>query len=263
MFTYDDLKQKLYNSLYELGLSPQEINLYTLSLFLGPVSIAKLAEHLATPRPNIYKLIMGLENVGLAQFSHKKRYARTFVVEPPSVLTTKLREKKEKIARLDYSLTSLMPDLFTLYHQGDRMTNIKIIQGEDQYRKTFNTIFDEVKGDLYFFGSIQDLINHFSEEFYQELIRERMKRKLRLKALYLPGPYVDEILTRSKDETRIAKVMYTANPFSTSFQLSSNKVFIWQPNAPLALLIEDEYILQMLKSMFDMIWEITPETKYS
>jgi biotin operon repressor len=46
-----------------------------------------LAEHLGTLRPNVYKAIAGLEEHGLARFSDKKRYARTFVVEPPTALS--------------------------------------------------------------------------------------------------------------------------------------------------------------------------------
>lgn len=44
-------------------------------------------------------------------------------------------------------------------------------------------------------------------------------------------------------------------PFQTAFQLFGNKVIIWQPKAPLAVLIEDEYIVQMLKSIFFIMWE--------
>jgi hypothetical protein len=43
----------------------------------------------------------------------------------------------------------------------------------------------------------------------------------------------------------------------TSFQLFANKVIIWQPKAPVAILIEDQYVIAMLKSIFDKLWEVS------
>ena len=57
-------------------------------------------------------------------------------------------------------------------------------------------------------------------------------------------------------ETRVLK---TAQPFVTLFQLYANKALIWQPKAPLAILIEDEYIVQMLRSVFDVLWKQSGE----
>lgn len=60
MISKTEVKKNLYTSLKELGLTESEANLYITSLALGPAMIASLAEHLAMPRPNIYKVIAGL-----------------------------------------------------------------------------------------------------------------------------------------------------------------------------------------------------------
>src|SRR3989344_8679039 len=75
----NEVDKSLYTSLKELGLLESEANLYLTSLKLGPATIASLATNLGIPRPNVYKAISGLEKHGLAKFSKKKRYARTFV----------------------------------------------------------------------------------------------------------------------------------------------------------------------------------------
>ena len=90
-----ELKQNLYTSLKEIGLTESEANLYITSLSLGPTTIASLAEHLHIPRPNVYKVITGLEEHGLAVFSERKRYARTFMGGPPTVVLEKIRQKRE------------------------------------------------------------------------------------------------------------------------------------------------------------------------
>src|SRR3989338_8397429 len=104
MISKTEVKKNIYTSLKELGLTESEANLYTTSLALGPATIASLAEHLNMPRPNVYKGIAGLERHGLAKFSERKRYTRTFVVESPTVVLEKLRQKREIMSDLDQTL---------------------------------------------------------------------------------------------------------------------------------------------------------------
>lgn len=39
------------------------------------------------------------------------------------------------------------------------------------------------------------------------------------------------------------------------FHIFSNKLVMWQPTVPMAVLIEDEYLVSMMKSVFDGMWE--------
>jgi len=90
-----EIKQSVYNALKELGLSEFEIKLYTVSLLLGPSSLSAIATHLGISRPNVYKIIKGLELHGLVKFSERKKYTRTFMVESPTTVLEKLRKKRD------------------------------------------------------------------------------------------------------------------------------------------------------------------------
>lgn len=256
MFTQIDIKDNLSNLLGEIGLTEQETNLYTTSLSLGPTSIADLAKHLNIPRPNIYKLIAGLEKHGLAFFSDRKRMRRTFMVEPPTTVMQKLREKREVLTKFDSQLTNLMPDLLAIYHQGETPTKIKIINNEDQYNRILFQIFDEVQGDLLYFGSVDDFSKCVSKKTFDQLTKIRVDKEIKLKALFLNSDLAISLQQTGVKELRTTKILPTnTTPFGCSFQLSDNKAILWQPNAPLAIFIEDQYIVQMLKSMFQIIWD--------
>lgn len=255
MLSQSELKDILYTSLKELGLTEGEIGLYVLSLSLGPTTIAKLAEHLGIPRPNAYKLITGLERHGLAKFSERKRYARTFMVEAPTVVTRLLQKKREAVADLGQKVLGAMPDLLALYRQGELPTNIRIFQGKEQYLKTFFTVIEEAKGESQFFGSAEDFIGFVSWDEEREFIKKRMKMGIRIQALLLPSKDAETLKAKDSEELRETRILKDAAPFSTIFQLFANKVIIWQPKAPLAVLIEDEYIVAMLRSMFDLLWK--------
>lgn len=250
-----EVQKNLHISLNELGLLESEVNLYVTSLALGPVTIMALAEHLAIPRPNVYKAIAGLEKHGLAKFSERKRYTRTFVVEPPTVVLELLRKKRETMSDLDQVLVGAMPDLLANYHQGETPTKIKVLQGKEQYIKAFFSILDEEKNETQFFGSAKDFVNFISWEEEYKWMGKREERGIFVKSLLLPSEESKSLQAKDATHLREIRIIEGLTPFVTAFQLFANKALIWQPAGSLAVLIEDEYIVTMLRSIFNLLWD--------
>jgi sugar-specific transcriptional regulator TrmB len=250
------LNQDLYTSLRGLGLTEQEIRVYTTSLSLGPSPISAIAKSTGISRPNVYKVIRGLEKRGLASLSQKNKYSRDFMIESPTILLEKLREKKRELEQLDENFVTTLPDLLSLYHQGGAPTKVKVIQGKDLYLKIYNQSLEESGGEILYFGSTNDFINFISWEREREWIKKRVKKDIFVKVLSTPGDAAAELKSHDASEMRETRIL-KSTPFIASFQLFANKVIIWQPETPLAILIEDEYIVAMLKSIFGMLWEIS------
>ncbi|MFA5871820.1 MAG: helix-turn-helix domain-containing protein [Parcubacteria group bacterium] len=256
----DELKKSLYKGLKELGLSEAEINLYVISLKLGQTSIVNVARHMGISRPNVYKVIFSLEKHGLAKFSEKGKYARAFMVESPTFVLEMIRKKREDMSEIDHNLVSSLPDLLTKYHQGQAPTKVRVLQGKEHFLKIFNQSLEEENKEVLFFGATEDFIGFISWTEERKWITKRVKRNIFVKVLTLPGKEGAEILRpQDQAELRETRILKGTWPFMTSFQLFANKVVIWQPKAPLALLIEDQYIVEMLKSMFDFMWEKSVE----
>jgi sugar-specific transcriptional regulator TrmB len=252
-----DVKRNLYSSLKELGLTDLEADLYVTSLAVGPSPLATLAKQMGMSRPNIYKVIAGLEQRGLVAISKRKKYARTFVVEPPTMVLEKLREKRGAIADLDQTVASALPDLMALYHQGETPTKIKVLEGAEQWLKIFFQILDEAKDSIDFFGSADEFIGLITWEKEREWIKKRMEKGIRLNALLLPGKDAEALKAAESKEMRTTRFFRGTVPFVTGFMLYANKVVIWQPRAPLVVSIEDEFIVAMLKSMFMHSWAMS------
>lgn len=249
------LNPALYSALKELGLTEHEIHLYALTLMQGPRSISTLAREMGVSRPNVYKLISGLTDHKLVRNEAHEKYARTFMVEPPTVVLERLREQRERVAKMDTELVLSMPELLAQYHQGEAPTRIRVLQGREQYLKAFYETLDQEKDEIQFFGSETDFANFVSWDTELAWVKERVKRGIRMKLLLLPSEEADAFIPRAKEELRELRTIDAPIPFATAFQLYGNKVIIWQPKAPLAVLIEDEYIVKMLKSIFFIMWE--------
>ncbi len=254
MLSQNEIKENLYNSLKELGLTDNETNLYTVSLNLGPTSIANLATHLSVNRPNIYKIIKRLEEFGLAQFSERTKYQRNFMVKSPTIIRSLLNEKGKQLDVYNNKLADLMPDLLTLYHQGEVPTSIKIYSTEKEYVELLDSILEESKEEICYFGSAHDFIGFISWQKEQEWIVRRIKKGLRIKSLLLPSEDAQKVSLKDEQELRETRVLKNMGMFSTSFHLYANKVVLWQPKTTLAVLIEDEYFVQMLRCIFDSLW---------
>lgn len=250
------MKDYLYTSLKKLDLTDQEAQLYIVSLTLGPTEISTLAQHLNMARPNVYLLIRGLERVGLVEKNSNNKFNRQFTVEPPTKLLELIRNKKKSLTDNESDLVTAMPDLLALYKQGEKLTNIKILQGKEQYIKAFEQIVEQSKEKLEFFGNAEYFVDFVSWELEKKFIKDRLRKGLYMRSLLLPSKTSQSFASVDKKEVRETRI-YSGNDFNTSFILFANKVIIWQPNAPLAVLIEDEFIAQMFRSMFNKLWEIS------
>lgn len=245
----------LNKSLEELGLTAHERDLYCLSLTLGPASVATLAEHLKISQPNLYKVIRGLETHGLAVFSNKKGYTKRFMVEAPTVVADLIRKHQDRVSAARDQLTSSMPDLLALYKQGELPTKATVLQGERQIRNAFARTYEEAKHEVLYFGSWPHFIKMLTQEIGEHTIDRRVAHGVRVRGLLLPSEENSRLFKNQEKELRELRVLKDAAPFSTSFHIFSNKILLWQPNAPLAVLVEDEYLIAMFRSMFEWMWE--------
>jgi len=246
--------QNVYTSLKELGLTDHEANLYIVSVKNGPTPIKKLAEILQISRPNVYKVIEGLEKYGLTRFSDKEKFARDFIVEPPTILLEKLREKKEKLAEIDRNYTLNLPGLLAMYNQGESDSKIKIYKGKSEFLTIYKQSLEEENKEILYFGSSKDLIQFVSWDVEKQWIEDRVKKGIFIKVLSVPADLTDEFLKNDEKELRKTKILESRD-FSSSFMLFGKKVVFWQPEAPLAIVIQDQFIYEMMKVVFEKAWE--------
>ncbi len=253
----DKKYDNLYTSLKELGLGDSEADLYMISLKLGPAQLSEVAKHLGISRPNIYKLIKSLEVHGLVKFSQKEKYSRKFMVESPGSVLEALRKKKKQLSKIDEGLVLDLPELMAFYHQGEGTTKIKVLKGKEQYVKIFNQSVEEENKEIQFCGSAGDFIEFVSWDIENNWIRKRLKKNVFIKVLTIPSGTADALKVRDSREKRETRFLKVANPFRSSFMLYANKLIIWQPEAPLAVIVEDVYIVKMMRELFDVLWKVS------
>lgn len=252
MLSQAQLQEFLLPALEELGLTEYEKKLYLLSLTLGPTPVSAFAKELGVSRPNVYKVILGLEKHGLAIFSERNGRKRTFSVESPHVLIQCLRKKREKLTQLDQDVFKILPDLLALYQQGDRPTKLQVFDTKETWIKAFFLTLAETSGEHLFFGNVERFLAMDPQE-QKRWVEERTRRGIKGRLLSLQSSETQNKQMHDPSELRETRIL-KLQTFETSYQIFGKKAIIWQPLAPLAILIEDDYIVTMLKAIFEGFW---------
>lgn len=244
----------LYAALKELGFTDNEAGLYVLSLEIGPHPIGQIAEKMDVSRPNIYKLIKGLENRGLAALPKGGKLKR-FCVASPTVIAELLKKKQESDRKLNNDFSTLLPDLLAKYQRGDLPSSVRIYQGRGQYLGALFQMPLEAKGSIDFFGSSDHFLDLIDRDDQREYIEARKKHGLTSRVLSLPGHNSERLAQIDKDDVRETRILNGIAPFKASFHCTADKVIFWQPENLLAIRIEDDIIVGMIRNLYEYLWQ--------
>jgi sugar-specific transcriptional regulator TrmB len=254
MFGFTELEKRLSPALRELGLKKQEIELYLHACLLGPSTVAVLADQLGLSASNVYKLIDVLERIGLTSFSEQKGYHRKLIVFPPSRLTELLKSRGQHLDQLTENLRQDMTDLLACYVQGDAPPVFRVLQGQEQFYRATQQMFVETTKELLLVGSLDEFVETVSQDYYQKLTQERIEKQIHLRALLKKTPLSSNLTRRPAQELRSIRFLERSHSVA-SMQLSQQKAILWQPNAPFAILVEDEQLVLLWRELFEQLWE--------
>lgn len=247
--------EPMYASLRELGLTENEQRLYVASIARGPLSISKIAEILGLPRPNLYKIIGGLIEKGLVDPRSRTRYAKTFSVLPPQVISVLIKKKRDEQSSLDRSFIEKLPSYMSAFRQGDAPFKVKVLAGRRDFEDLYDQMYEEADDVIRFCGSLRSFGKAFGHSAIDENVKRRLRKNILGKALVLSSDrkyFSDE---KHRADRREVRYLDGFGDFTPAFHVFSNKLVFWQPIVPMAVMIEDAYLVKMMGSLFDGMWE--------
>lgn len=245
--------QVLRQALKYLGIGTVAVEIYLLVYANNKQSVTKLAQLLNLSRPTLYKILGELEVHKLVRKVQKG--AVVFEVTSPSEILRQWQVKQEEESLAQQNYLQHLPVLLENYVQGTGPSAVKIVKDSEAFVKLFFQILEEEKSVTEFFGSAEDFIQFISWDVDKKWIKKRVKNQILLRTLLIPSQDSRQLKRLDKQQYRETRSLLGMRPFETSFQLFANKVIFWQPRAPLAVLVEDQFIVQMMRSIFYYCWE--------
>lgn len=237
---------KELNILLDLGLSQQEIDAYLACLRLDGAPASDIAQIMGAKRTTIYATLRSLAGKGLVLLYFKKGKRVYHAVDPqklPRLYTKKIEVLSSAIPYLQ-SLTKLQPQPF----------GVRTIESIEELRLFYTDILHEYKGKSYrAIGSTpswQGADANFFIEYRKQRAKARIKTRLLLTA--------DSKEYNPQDPSLLREFKYLPEdyPFKSTIDIFDDKILIISPEltSP-AVVIETPIMVDVFKSMFDIIWD--------
>jgi hypothetical protein len=174
-----------------------------------------------------------------------------FVAEHPERLENTLDSKK-------LILTRVLPELEGMYNLRGTESTIKYYEG----LKAIENIYDELLADLkphdfYYAISNVALWQTLDEDFFiKRHVEKRAEMRINTKLLFTDSPITQKRLATQKNFNEEVRVLPPDSDIHVDLVVTPYKLVMFQLAQPLvAIVIENRAMIEMHKSMFDMLWK--------
>ncbi|MFH1915924.1 MAG: helix-turn-helix domain-containing protein [Nanoarchaeota archaeon] len=158
-----------------LGLTSNEIKVYTCIAQQGQLGPTEIAKNTKLHRPNVYDALARLVDKGfLSQviLSDTKYYE----IANPHVLIDMLKEKEQQIQ-------NMIPQMLLSQKINGNKNTIRLNEGIYSLRQFFRKCL-EIKEPIYTFGIPQEIDTWIGEAFIREFHEERVRRMIEMSHIY-------------------------------------------------------------------------------
>jgi sugar-specific transcriptional regulator TrmB len=243
-----------------LGLEGEVTKLFEiLSTSKEHLTVTLLANKLGVQRLKIYSMLDKLNQTGLMESIDSKKGIK---LKSPTVILSFLEAKKIENEQVLNSFSNLLPELLFQYQSTSKNPFITILENKNDVIRLFINLYRESKSDIYFVGNSGQFEEYAGMMVINELIKIRTNKKLDLKILaYEEGTILHEFSTVNAAQKRFVKWLPSKNKAQGYIHFTDKQLVLWNPVLSRAIIINDQTITGLYKSIFEIIWNLLPEAK--
>lgn len=242
-------------TLQAVGLSDNEAKLYSLMLERPESTVQELCTRSPIPRTMLYYVLNQLSARGLV--TPKKNRSRTvFLAESPAALYDLYSKKERELEKEREAVRSLIPQLKRRHHLAGMRPTTRSFDGVEEYQKALEDSIISCPKEILSYEIISE--KKPACEVREHYEKRRVARKIQKKILFLASA---EALRIQKtylynDFTRFRSFCKDSVTF-TDVMLYDGKLLYanFSGHEPAAILIEDQALFEMQKSMFETLWK--------
>lgn len=246
----------LEKTLMDFGLTKNEAKIYLAALELNQGLASSLAKKTKINRSSAYSIINSLQKKGFMS-SYEKRGVRYFQAVDPGIILqwgeSKLMTEKEKLAHF----SSILPSLYALSkYEEQKYPKVKVFEGIEGVRNIFEDTLKERK-EIYTFSYIDKIFTLLGQKYTDNYIEQRKKLGIHVNMISPNSNWFKSYFHKNEDQLRRSKLIPLDKfPLQGEIRIYGAKVSIiaFDQNIPFGLIIENEFITAMFKTIFDYFW---------
>ena len=254
------MDQKIITTLIKYGLLETEARVYCAALALDGTSVDKIAKNAGVNRTSCYPVLERLENLGLVSQVKKKGKTLFMAVSPKKFLEL-ADEKRETIE-------SIIPDMNSLFEISRGRPSVRYYEGSEGLKTVLNMILSEAK-EIFIFGEADSFIKAIPS-WTESYVAKRAKKNIRIKMILKASPFavnsIKKIRASNEQVNKLIKVRMLPEAYKinySGFDIYNNKLVLYsfekQNNA---VVIENKLINQMMRTVFDILWETSEKYEH-
>jgi sugar-specific transcriptional regulator TrmB len=231
-----------------LGLSEQEIAVYLAALEIGEANIQEISRKSGVKRTSIYNFIDTLKARQLLSEIKKGKRKLYSAVSPHRLVD----EQKSKVV----SMERLIPQLLAIQNNVRNKPRVSFYEGATGLMEVYNIALRD-KQIIYAWEDLDRTFDVMPKSFVENYPEERAAKKIPARCIDRDTPFARE--WTSKNNVRLSREsrFIHSDEFGTEANVFGNKVafFSFRKDAPFAVLIEDEGIATMMRTMWQELWD--------
>jgi len=236
------------STLESLGLTKDEALAYLGLLKLGQAKAADLAQEVGVKRTTIYPILVSLKQKGFAaEFIHKTK--RLYRAENPERVAGLLEKRLE-------SFVTAIPELKTLEKVAGATIGLRFIETKQELKQFYLGVLTDYKDKSYrVIGSSTAWVG-IEPDFFNQFRFDRAHNHIKTRILLS----ADSTAESPEDPTllREVRILPPTHTFKSTMDIFDDKVIIISPElTALAVVIAIPAMVDIFKSMFDLLWEST------
>lgn len=236
-----------------LGIDEKQASVYLACLELGTATIQELADKSGIKRTSIYNFLDEMKGKGL--LSEVEQDGRTvFIAEDPHTLKDRANEQLLHIEQI-------LPDLMSIYNLPGNKPKVRFYTGIEGIRKVYMDDILKSGEKLYGFSDYEKMFEAITDENWLWSFPEsRKKKNMPFYNIAKDGIRGREVQSKDKEQLRETKLVQNVE-FDTEINIFGNYVAMMSFRRPYAaVVIEDRAIATTMKSTWQLLWNMLPNT---
>ncbi len=255
--------QKLEQDLIKIGLSEKESQVYLSSLSLGPSSVQNIAKKSNVNRVTTYVMIEQLTQKGLmSSFSKGKK--KLYAAERPNRLMSLIHEREKELKDQEAQFRSVLPQLNAVMARSDNKTQVRFYEGIEGMKAAHELLLgvfesNDVKEyrEIILPSQTSGVFKEGDSPARDAARKMIVNKKIEARKIYVIDPKAprkeDLFQSATREHTRF--LSEESYPFSCEFGIYGSIVVFWLLNEDYnTVLVDDEYVAENMKLMFDLSW---------
>ena len=233
------------------GFNDKKAKIYMALLDLGEATAAEVAKKAGLKRTTVYNILPELIQESLvSSTTHKDR--KYFYIDSPKDLKM---QTEYRLSQIESLIQKLIP-LHSLSHD---KPSLKIHEGIHGLEKTYQDVVDTLSpGEIHraYLGS-SEMYQDIHKDLIAKWAKVRVKKNCPTRMITSDNPAAREWIKTSKEDKREIKIVKDLTYLNGELKIYGNKVALTSYREDyLTIVIESKDVANVLRSMFDMLWQL-------